>query len=99
LRTPIDGTSQTPTPVVQQEEGKKLFAKHCASCHGDDRKGKLVQGAPDLTDSSWIYGGDPQSILDSIWLGRKGHMPAWEGRLSATDRKILVLYLLDIQAK
>lgn len=99
LRTPIDGTSQTPAPAVQHEEGKKLFAKHCASCHGDDRKGKLALGAPDLTDSSWIYGGDPQSILDSIWLGRKGHMPAWEGRLSATDRKILVLYLLDLQAK
>ena len=39
-------------------------------------------GAPDLTDKSWIYGGDPQSIFTTVWGGRQGHMPTWEGRLS-----------------
>ena len=26
-------------------------------CHGDDGKGKLEQGAPNLTDGIWLYGG------------------------------------------
>ncbi len=87
------------TPAEKREEGRKLFAAQCAACHGDDGKGKVSLGAPDLTDPIWIYGGDHQSILDTVWNGRKGHMPAWEARLSATDRKILVLYLLDLRAK
>ena len=44
-----------------------------------------------------IYGGDAQSIHTSIWGGRQGHMPSWEGRLSDLDRKILTLYLLDLR--
>lgn len=99
LQTFTGDTNKTPAPAAQRDEGKKLFAAHCATCHGEDGKGKLAQGTPDLTDRNWIYGGDRQSLLDSIWHGRKGHMPAWETRLSGTERKILVLYLLDLQTK
>lgn len=77
--------------------GKALFAKNCASCHGDDGKGKKDVGAPDLTDRVWIYGGDAASIYQTIWNGRQGHMPSWEGRLSDLDRKILTLYVLDLK--
>jgi cytochrome c oxidase cbb3-type subunit 3 len=76
--------------------GRDLFAKNCASCHGEDGKGKADLGAPDLTDASWIYGGEAQSILTSIWDGRQGHMPNWDGRLSPIDRKILALYVADL---
>ena len=99
LQTFPDEAAKTPARTTQHDEGKKLFIAHCATCHGDDGKGKLALGAPDLTDQNWIHGGDPQALLDSIWLGRKSQMPAWEARLSATDRKILVLYLLDLQTK
>ena len=37
--------------------------------------------------------GDRQSIFDTIWSGRQGHMPSWSGRLSPTDIKILALYV------
>lgn len=84
-------------PASSLEEGKAVFAANCAACHGDDGKGKVEVGAPDLSDASWIYGGDLQSIFDSIHGGRQGQMPAWEGRLSALERKILVLYLLDLR--
>ena len=99
LQTLSNDTVKTPVPAEKRDEGKKFFAAQCATCHGDDAKGKLALGAPDLTDQNWIYGGDKQSLLDTIWNGRKGHMPAWETRLSAADHKILVLYLLDLQAK
>jgi Cytochrome c, mono- and diheme variants len=67
-------------------------------CHGDDGKGKLEVGAPDLTDKFWIYGGDAESILASVRNGRQGHMPTWESRLSAVERKILALYLVDLRS-
>ncbi len=79
--------------------GKELFAANCASCHGEDGKGNQELGAPDLTDRLWIYGGDRQTLLDTLWAGRQGHMPTWEGRLSEVDRKILALYLFDKRAK
>jgi len=84
-------------PAARIEAGKKLFADNCTACHGDDAKGKVDVGAPDLTDKFWIYGGDAQSITNSVWNGRQGHMPSWEQRLSALDRKILALYLADLR--
>ena len=62
-------------------------------------QGNTDFGAPDLTDQFWIYGGDLQSIFTSVWGGRQGHMPSWEARLSAVDRKILALYLVDLGAR
>jgi cytochrome c oxidase cbb3-type subunit 3 len=76
--------------------GQKLFEANCATCHGPQAKGSPEMGAPDLTDASWIYGGDLQSIRTSIWGGRQGHMPHWDARLSDVDRKILTLYVLDL---
>ncbi|TDR94073.1 cytochrome-c oxidase, cbb3-type subunit III [Enterovirga rhinocerotis] len=81
----------------QLAAGKATFAAQCVSCHGEDGKGKADLGAPDLTDRHWIYGGDAQSILTTIWNGRQGHMPSWEDRLSPVDRKILTLYLMDLR--
>jgi cytochrome c oxidase cbb3-type subunit 3 len=77
------------------EAGKTIFAANCVACHGNDAKGNSELGAPDLTDQFWIYGGDLDTIHTTIWGGRQGHMPTWESRLSALDRKILTLYLLD----
>ncbi|MCC8935661.1 cytochrome-c oxidase, cbb3-type subunit III [Bradyrhizobium sp. Arg68] len=77
------------------EAGKKLFATNCVACHGDDAKGNPELGAPNLTDRFWIYGGSFETIDTTVWGGRQGHMPTWEGRLSELDRKILTLYLVD----
>lgn len=84
------------TPAPRLDAGKAVFAVNCAACHGDDGKGKTEMGAPDLTDHFWIYGGDLQSVSSSVWNGRQGKMPTWDGRLSALDRKILALYLTDL---
>lgn len=89
-----------PAAGGQQDEaitvGKDLFAANCAACHGEDGKGNTDMGAPDLTDGFWIYGGDRQSIYTTIFEGRQGYMPHWEERLTALDRKILALYILDL---
>lgn len=77
------------------EAGKAVFAANCVACHGNDARGNPELGAPNLTDAFWIYGGDLETIDTTIWGGRQGHMPTWEGRLTDLDRKILTLYLLD----
>lgn len=81
------------------EKGRKIFTATCASCHGDDAKGNIETGAPNLNDPFWIYGGSLQTIYDTLWDGRQGRMPSWEARLSPLDRKILTLYLVDLRNK
>lgn len=85
------GSLSTGTPATGP--GARIFADNCASCHGEDGTGMVELGAPDLTDGAWIYGGDPASLFTTIHDGRAGVMPAWEGRLSEVDRKILALYV------
>jgi cytochrome c oxidase cbb3-type subunit 3 len=84
-------------PAASIESGRTVFAANCASCHGEQGKGNPELGVPDLTDQIWLYGGDAQTIYTTIWGGRQGHMPTWESRLTALDRKILTLYLVDLR--
>lgn len=76
--------------------GSALFAANCAACHGEDAHGMVETGAPNLTDATWIYGGDAETIFTTIFNGRQGHMPRWDQRLSDLDRKILALYVADL---
>lgn len=78
--------------------GKSVFATNCAACHGEDGKGNTEVGSRNLTDRSFLYGSDTQSLMTTVFSGRQGHMPTWEHRLSSLDRKILTLYLVDLQA-
>lgn len=73
--------------------GKDIFVANCVACHGEDAKGSTDAGAPDLTDAAWIYGSSTQSVFTTIYSGRQGHMPHWEGRLSLVDIKLLALYV------
>ena len=84
---------------AQVAAGQPIFAANCVACHGDNGKGNLELGAPNLTDEVWLYGGDNASIVTTIDKGRQGHMPAWEARLSEVQRKILALYVVDLGAK
>ena len=59
--------------------GGRLFASHCAVCHGSDAKGS--HGFPNLTDNDWIWGGEPETIKVTILKGRNAVMPGWEAAL------------------
>jgi cytochrome c oxidase cbb3-type subunit 3 len=86
-----------PGDATADDAGKAVFAGNCASCHGETGKGNAELGAPDLTDPAWIYGGDGPAVYATVWGGRQGFMPSWEARLSALERKILTLYLIDLR--
>ncbi len=59
--------------------GKRLFMTYCTGCHGSDAGGG--PGYPNLRDSDWLYGGEPEQIKASIMNGRSGAMPAWGAML------------------
>src|SRR5690606_13002385 len=88
----LSGQHLSEADQARLEVGKDVFAANCAACHGEEGKGMVEVGAPDLTDGNWIYGGDAQSVFTTIYSGRQGHMPHWQGRLSPVDIKILALY-------
>jgi len=78
---------------VAAERGASTYKADCAVCHGDDGKGKIEQGAPNLTDVIWLYGGSKEQIVESIRTGRGGSMPAWAPRLDSTTVKSLAVYV------
>jgi len=92
----LSGAAQAKDEAVAA--GEAIFSANCAACHGERGTGNVEVGAPDLTDRAWIYGGDLQTVHQTVWGGRQGQMPTWESRLSELDRKILTLYLLDLRA-
>lgn len=73
--------------------GAPIFEENCSSCHSEGGTGGLEIGAPSLVDDQWIYGGDREKILETIWAGRKGVMPFWTDRLDETDIRKLALYV------
>ena len=75
------------------ETGAGVFAENCAACHGDDAKGMVEMGAPDLTDVIWLYGGDHETLMRTVTRGRGGVMPAWSGRLTEAQIKEVAVYV------
>ena len=73
--------------------GAVLFSDNCASCHGDRGLGDQDQGAPNLADAIWLYGGDPESLRQTITYSRFGVMPAWGQRLSEADVRAVSTYV------
>lgn len=93
LSNPDYSTEQN---VALIEAGREVFASTCAACHGEDGAGNREVGAPNLTDTHWVYGGDLQTIINSVHGGREGHMPTWDERLSNLDIRTLALYVHDM---
>jgi len=73
--------------------GADVFAENCAACHQEGGVGMAEVGAPNLSDEIWLYGGDRETVLNSISNGRAGVMPAWTGRLDDATIKQLAVYV------
>jgi len=66
------------------KSAKVLFGDNCAACHGSGGAGN--PGYPVLADDDWLFGGNIDTIVQSISYGRQGNMPAHTGTL--TDQEI-----------
>lgn len=85
--------SRQDKPSAAAQRGAILFADNCAVCHGTDAKGNRALGAPNLTDGIWLYGGDTESIHQSVWNSRQGVMPRWDDKLSPATIRMLAVYV------
>jgi len=77
--------------------GERLFVNNCTSCHGSDARG--AKGFPNLRDSDWLYGGDPETIQATIMNGRQGAMPAWGAALGPEGVLQVAEYVLSLSGR
>ena len=77
--------------------GRNLFLNNCATCHGSDGGG--APGFPNLTDSDWLWGGEPDRIMETIAQGRMGVMPGWGEVLGASGVEDMVAYVFSLQGR
>jgi len=77
----------------QVAAGETVFMDNCAACHADDASGDIYQGAPNLKDAIWLYGGDYDTLMETVTNARYGVMPAWEGRLDEAEIRAVSAYV------
>ncbi|WP_299848955.1 cytochrome-c oxidase, cbb3-type subunit III [uncultured Roseovarius sp.] len=85
--------SGTPQDPAQVEAGQTVFMDNCASCHGDEGLGDRDQGAPNLADAIWLYGGDYDTVLQTVTYSRYGVMPPWSTRLTEAEIRAVSSYV------
>ncbi len=78
--------------------GLRQFGLSCAACHGADGRGNPMLGAPNLTDATWLYGGTPERVRETILFGRTGGMPAHAELLPAEDIRLVAAYVYGLAA-
>jgi cytochrome c oxidase cbb3-type subunit 3 len=86
--------SGQPADAAMAAAGATHFQTYCMACHGADAKGMTAVGAPNLTDGVWLYGGDANTIRETVTKGRMGQMPAFGDRLGEQRVRLLAAYVL-----
>jgi cytochrome c oxidase cbb3-type subunit 3 len=85
------------------EAGRATFNANCAACHLASLRGKSESTAaigPDLTDTTWIHGGKPTEVYETITKGvlTKG-MPSWGPVLGAKKITEVTAYVFSKHKK
>lgn len=83
----------TAMDATQVDAGSVVFADNCAACHGDAGMGDREQGAPNLTDAIWLYGGDHERLVETVTYSRFGVMPSWSTRLTEAQIRAVATYV------
>ncbi|MDN5842046.1 MAG: cytochrome-c oxidase, cbb3-type subunit III [Alcaligenaceae bacterium] len=77
-----------------REIGQRLFLNNCAQCHGSDAKGGRT--FPNLTDTDWLWGGEPEQIMQTITKGRHGMMPPWKAAIKPAQASDIAQYVRSL---
>jgi cbb3-type cytochrome c oxidase subunit III len=93
-----------PADAESVEAGKKLYQRHCASCHGPNAKGDgglaLSGGTPsDLTDDTWDYGSSDGEIFVVIRDGVSSDMLSYKDKLNEKQIWQVVNYIRSLGPK
>jgi mono/diheme cytochrome c family protein len=89
------GRSGADPSAARTENGRKIFIKHCAGCHGVEGKGDgytLLGADPANLTSPAIKKKSDAALLNTIHEG-KPSMPSWKVRLSEQDSRDVLAYI------
>ncbi|NRB36056.1 MAG: cytochrome-c oxidase, cbb3-type subunit III [Rhodobacteraceae bacterium] len=86
-------SGETPADAAAVEPGAIVYEDNCAACHGDAGEGDVFQGAPNLADAIWLYGGDYDTLVETVTYSRYGVMPPWTPRLSEAQIRAVAIYV------
>ncbi len=91
------GGSRHPTGREKPIDGRRLYAQHCARCHGPDGKGLKaeVPGVRDLTDANLMGLLNDDRIKQTIRMGKPPTMPAFS-HFAEPSLKVLVAYVRQL---
>ncbi|ANB01425.1 cytochrome-c oxidase, cbb3-type subunit III [Ectothiorhodospira sp. BSL-9] len=75
--------------------GRGMFGDFCAACHQTGGAG-LMGVYPNLADDNWHWGGDVETIAQTISHGRLGFMPDYRDTLDEQQRDAVAAYVLSL---
>ena len=99
----LDEIRATPSLMdVVAATGPALWGDNCAVCHG--LAGVGGPGFPNLVDDEWLWGGDDETVQESIRVGinaahpesRFAQMPAFEGVLSRDQIRTVAAHVRSL---
>src|SRR3989304_1287603 len=90
--------------AYEERQGKHLYIRYCAVCHGQEGKGdgfnafNLDPKPRDFTDSTYMNSLSGERLIETITEGGRGVnrsplMPSWNGRLSGMEIEYIVSYI------
>lgn len=85
--------SGEPQDASKVEAGAVVYEENCAACHMEGGVGDRSQGAPNLADAIWLYGGDYDTLTETVYNSRFGVMPPWTTRLSEAQIRAVTAYV------
>jgi cytochrome c oxidase cbb3-type subunit III len=85
-----------PNDAAAAQRGRAIYYNkgNCYDCHANDARGVTDYGTPALTGPVYVYGGDRDTMYQTILNGRHGICPAWVNQLSAVQIRALAIYLV-----
>jgi cytochrome c oxidase cbb3-type subunit 2 len=74
------------------EQGEKLYAEHCAMCHGDEAEGDIGPGLED-------YDADDADYYETVSAGVEGEMPGFGSQIDRRGIWSIISYLRSLGAE
>jgi cytochrome c6 len=84
-------------PALAEGDGKALYDKKCAICHGTDGVAKkMAEGSANLNDPEWQKVNGADSIVKVTTEG-KGKMKGFEGKLTEEEIQQIADYVKTLK--
>ncbi len=91
------GACSNPSGPERALDGKLIYDRHCARCHGIDGKPtKESPGARDLSNASYMSSLHDDDLRAAIEKGRPPNMPPFAGKFMDPSLKILIAHVRSL---